>query len=43
MNPFEAAGGHKVRDLDGFHRMLRKAEELEAARIEGGAHRGKDQ
>ena len=35
MNPLEAMGGHKVRDLDGFHKMLEKAQEIETARIEG--------
>ena len=37
MNPLEAIRGHRVRDLDGFHRMLKKAREIEAARIEGKA------
>ena len=34
MSPAEFFGGHAVKDLSGFHKMLKKAEELEAARIE---------
>ncbi len=34
MNPMEMVGGHKVKDLKGFHAMLKKAEEIEAAKIE---------
>ncbi len=30
----EAYGGHRIKDLDGFHRMLKMAQELEDARIE---------
>ena len=30
----EAYGGHRIEDLDGFHKMLKKAQELEDARIE---------
>lgn len=37
MNPMEILGGHGVKDKSGFHAMLKKAEELEAARIEGNA------
>jgi len=34
MNLMELIGGHSVKDVKGFHAMLKKAEELEAARIE---------
>jgi len=37
MNPKEAFGGHAVKDLAGFHKVLKKAQELEDARI---AHNG---
>ena len=30
----EAFGGHSVKDLSGFHKMLKKAQELEDARIQ---------
>jgi quinone-modifying oxidoreductase subunit QmoC len=30
----EAYGGHRIKDLDGFHKMLKKAQALEDARIE---------
>ncbi len=30
----EAYGGYSIKDLDGFHKMLKKARELEDARIE---------
>ncbi len=33
MNPKEAFGGHAVKDLAGFHKVLKKAKELEDARI----------
>ena len=33
LNPLEALGGHKVQDAEGFHAMLRKAQELEDARM----------
>jgi quinone-modifying oxidoreductase, subunit QmoC len=33
MNLKEAVGGHAVKDLDGFHKVLNKARELEDARI----------
>jgi len=33
MNPKEAFGGHAVKDLAGFHKVLKKAQELEDARI----------
>ena len=33
MSPMEMLGGHGVSDLSGFHAMLKKAEELEAARV----------
>ena len=33
MSPMEMLGGHGVKDLSGFHAMLKKAEELEAARV----------
>ncbi len=36
MAPMEILGGHGVKDQKGFHAMLKKAEELEAARV--GAH-----
>ena len=31
----ELIGGHKVKDLKGFHAMIKKAQELESARIDG--------
>ena len=34
LNPFELVGGHKVKDRKGFHAMLKKAQELEEARLE---------
>jgi len=34
MAPMEAIGGHAVKDLSGFHNMLKKAAELEEKRIE---------
>ncbi|MEA3412925.1 MAG: 4Fe-4S dicluster domain-containing protein [Pseudomonadota bacterium] len=34
MSPMEMAGGHSVKDLKGFHAMLKKAEELESARVD---------
>lgn len=33
MSPMEMLGGHGISDLSGFHAMLKKAEELEAARV----------
>jgi quinone-modifying oxidoreductase, subunit QmoC len=33
MSPMEAFGGHAVKDLAGFHKVLKKAQELEDARI----------
>ena len=33
MNPMEALGGHGVKDLAGFKKMIQKAQELEDARI----------
>ncbi len=33
MNPMEAMGGHAVKDLKGFHAVLKKAQELEDQRI----------
>jgi quinone-modifying oxidoreductase, subunit QmoC len=33
MSPMEAVGGHAVADLAGFHKILKKAQELEDARI----------
>jgi quinone-modifying oxidoreductase, subunit QmoC len=33
MNPMEAMGGHAVKDLAGFQQVLKKAQELEDARI----------
>ncbi len=33
MAPMEIFGGHGVKDQKGFHAMLKKAEELEAARV----------
>ena len=33
MNPMEILGGHGVKDVSGFHKMLEKAKELEDARI----------
>jgi quinone-modifying oxidoreductase subunit QmoC len=33
MNPMEIMGGHAVKDLSGFHKVIKKAEELEEARI----------
>mgnify|MGYP003572907293 FL=1 len=33
MNPMEIMGGHAVKDLGGFQKMIQKAQELEDARI----------
>ena len=33
MSPMEMVGGHGVKDLKGFQAMLKKAKELEDARI----------
>ena len=33
MNPMEILGGHAVKDLSGFHKVIKKAQELEEARI----------
>ena len=33
----ELIGGHTVKDKKGFHAMLKKATELEAARVDGKA------
>jgi quinone-modifying oxidoreductase subunit QmoC len=33
MNPMEMVGGHVVKDVKGFQAMLKKAKELEDARI----------
>jgi quinone-modifying oxidoreductase subunit QmoC len=33
MNPMEIVGGHSVNDLSGFQKVVKKAQELEAARI----------
>jgi quinone-modifying oxidoreductase subunit QmoC len=33
MNPMEIMGGHAVKDLSGFHKVIKKAEELEETRI----------
>jgi len=33
MSPVEMVGGHSVKDLSGFHKMIKKAQELEDARI----------
>jgi len=37
MNPLEIVKGHTVKDLDGFHAMIRKAQELEDARLAANA------
>jgi len=34
MNPMEILGGHTVKDKKGFQAMIKKAEELEAARVD---------
>lgn len=34
MNPMEIIGGHAVKDLSGFQNMIKKAQELEDARLE---------
>ncbi|MDM8547700.1 4Fe-4S dicluster domain-containing protein [Candidatus Venteria ishoeyi] len=34
MNPLEILGGHGVKDKSGFQAMLKKAQELEAARVD---------
>jgi quinone-modifying oxidoreductase subunit QmoC len=34
MNPLEVLGGHAVKDVAGFHKVIKKAQELEAARIQ---------
>ena len=36
MNPMEFFAGHSIKDKSGFHAMLKKAEELESARIDKG-------
>jgi quinone-modifying oxidoreductase subunit QmoC len=33
MNPMEILGGHALKDLSGFHKAMKKAHELEDARI----------
>jgi quinone-modifying oxidoreductase subunit QmoC len=33
MSPMEMLGGHAVKDLSGFHKVIKKAQELEDARI----------
>jgi quinone-modifying oxidoreductase subunit QmoC len=33
MNPMEAIGGHSVKDLAGFHKVIKKAQEMEDQRI----------
>jgi quinone-modifying oxidoreductase subunit QmoC len=33
LDPMEFFGGHAVKDLSGFQKVIKKAEELEAARI----------
>ena len=33
MSPMELLGGHKCKDAGGLHKILKKAEELEAARV----------
>jgi quinone-modifying oxidoreductase, subunit QmoC len=35
MSPMELLGGHKVKDLGGLQKMLKKAEEIETANIKG--------
>jgi quinone-modifying oxidoreductase subunit QmoC len=35
MSPVEMVAGHRVKDTKGFHAMIKKAEELEAARVGG--------
>ena len=35
MSPMEMLGGHKVKDLSGLQKMLKKAEEIETAKIKG--------
>jgi quinone-modifying oxidoreductase subunit QmoC len=37
MSPMEMAGGHGVKDPSGLQKMLKKAQELEDARISGEA------
>lgn len=37
MSPMEALGGHSVKDLSGFQKMLKKAQELEDNRISSGS------
>jgi quinone-modifying oxidoreductase subunit QmoC len=34
MNPMEIAGGHGVKDKSGFHAMIKKAQEIEQAKID---------
>ena len=33
MNPMEMLGGHAVKDLSGFQKVIKKAQELEDARL----------
>ena len=41
MNPMEILGGHAVKDLSGFQKVIQKAQELEDARIaQHGARQG---
>ncbi|MEN8130050.1 MAG: 4Fe-4S dicluster domain-containing protein [Pseudomonadota bacterium] len=40
MNMLELVGGHGIKDLSGFHAMLKKAQELEDKRIANNASNG---
>jgi len=37
LNPFEILGGHSIKDKSGFQAMIKKAQEIEEARISGNA------
>ena len=37
LNPFEILGGHSIKDKSGFKAMIKKAQEIEEARISGNA------
>jgi len=37
LNPMEIIGGHKIKDKSGFQAMIRKAQEIEDARISGNS------
>ena len=42
MSPMEMVGGHSIKDIKGFHAMLKKAEELESARVDANSGSAKN-